>query len=47
MGYGIGSGPGSLKVKAASNAIDIEHLAGEIEAGMLTTLKCRGIDRRE
>ena len=32
-GYGVGGGPGGLEIEATSDAIDIENLSSEIDAG--------------
>ena len=39
QGDGIGSSPGGLEIEAASNAVDVEHLACEIKAGHMAALK--------
>ena len=31
LGNGIGGGPGCLEIEASCDAIDVEHLASEIE----------------
>ena len=31
LGNGIGGGPGCLEIEASRDAIDVEHLASEIE----------------
>ena len=39
LGYSIGSGPGGLEVEAASNAIDVENLAGKVKSGVRFTFQ--------
>lgn len=43
-GLGVGCGLGGLKVEAASDAVDVEHLAGEIEAMQMAAFERRGTD---
>ena len=47
MGHGKGRGPGGLEIKAASDAINIEDLSREIDAGEVFAFKGVGIDSGE
>lgn len=47
LGYGEGCGPGGLEIKAAGNAIDIEDLSREVNAGEVFAFKGIGVDSGE
>ena len=47
MGHGKGRGPGGLEIKAASDAINIEDLSREIDAGEVFAFKGVGVDSGE
>lgn len=46
-GHGVGGGPGGLEVEAAGDAVDVEDLATEVEAGVGAALEGLGVDGGE
>ena len=46
-GYGVSGSPCGLEIEATRYAVDVEHLADEIEAGTRAALQGRGADCRE
>jgi hypothetical protein len=45
--YCVGGGPGSLEVEAASDAIDVENLAGKVKSGARFAFQRRRVDALE